>query len=101
MPTLVVKLYLLPGQEQSQKVEAAFRSHGIDPVVIDLAAFPPAIEYLEALGYTRAPVTIIFSPVTGAAIAHWEDFDPERIRYISALTNPSHRSAGHDPTGRA
>ena len=70
-------VFTLPNCEQSTMTTRALDAAGLPYVVVDLATDEGAVETVQQLGYTSAPVVV-------AGAASWSGFRPDTITALAS-----------------
>ena len=79
-----VTIYSTPTCQQCKMTYRALDRVGIDYRVVDVTANPRALEYVQDLGYSQAPVVVVDDQ------DHWSGFRPEQIaRLVKRAILPS------------
>lgn len=76
-----VVVYSKPSCVQCNATYRALDSAGIEYRVVDLTQDEAALEYVQSLGYSQAPV------VVASDEDHWSGFRPDYINRLAAPSN--------------
>ena len=79
-------VYTLPNCMQCTMTKKALEKAGVPYVTVDLATDESAVETVQQLGYTSAPVVTV-----GAA--SWSGFRPDKISAVAAARGSELRAA--------
>lgn len=75
----VVTVYTKPACVQCNATYRALEKAGISYESVDVTASPEALEYVQDLGYSQAPVVV----VNADGENHWSGFRPDKIGQLA------------------
>lgn len=73
----VVTVYSKPGCVQCEATERWLTKNHVPHQIIDLSTDAEALDFVQALGYSAAPVVV-------AGRDHWFGFSPDRLAAVTA-----------------
>ena len=76
----VVTVYTKPACVQCNATYRALDKAGINYKSVDVTVSPEALEYVQDLGYSQAPVVV----VNADDVNHWSGFRPDKIGQLAA-----------------
>lgn len=78
--TAVVTVYTKPTCVQCNATYRALDKAGISYESVDVTVSPEALEYVQDLGYSQAPVVVVNADDEN----HWSGFRPDKIGQLAA-----------------
>jgi glutaredoxin-like protein NrdH len=78
--TAIVTVYTKPACVQCNATYRALDRAGISYESVDVTASPEALEYVQDLGYSQAPVVVVNADDEN----HWSGFRPDKIGQLAA-----------------
>lgn len=75
----VVTVYTKPACVQCNATSRALDRAGISYESVDVTASPEALEYVQDLGYSQAPVVVVNADDEN----HWSGFRPDKIGQLA------------------